>query len=267
MDGAPFDIEYAERGDGPALLLLPGSFSSGAGWKAVTERLSRGYRIVTTSLLGYGATAEHRRRDNATMRQQVKMIDRLLERIAAPTHVVGHSFGGFSALAHAMEGKVKPVSLTLVEANPFGLLKTAGELELYGTIVSMLREYFAAFDAGDPDAARHVIDFYGGAGAYLALPIKVRDYVMRTTPANVRDWSSGMPFEPPVSAWRSLAVPTMVIRGEEGHPAMRRVAELLAEYLPASRLESIAGGGHFLPATHPAEVASLIDASVGAALS
>jgi pimeloyl-ACP methyl ester carboxylesterase len=64
----PTDVEYDERGEGPPLLLLPGSFGTGSGWKAVTDRLARSHRIVTTSLLGYGATAERRPRGNATMR-------------------------------------------------------------------------------------------------------------------------------------------------------------------------------------------------------
>ena len=39
------------------------------------------YRLVTTSLLGYGATAECRPMGNATMRQQTEIIDLIPERI------------------------------------------------------------------------------------------------------------------------------------------------------------------------------------------
>jgi hypothetical protein len=37
----PANVEYAERGQGPALLFVPGSFGTGAGWKPVMERLDR----------------------------------------------------------------------------------------------------------------------------------------------------------------------------------------------------------------------------------
>lgn len=264
MRGFPTDVEYEERGQGPALLLLPGSFGMGSGWKGLTDRLARSYRIVTTSLLGYGATAERRPDGNATMRQQSEVIDRILERIGAPAHVVGHSFGGLAALAHAVDGTIAPASLVLVEANPLGLLKTSGEAELYAMFGAMTRAYFAAFAAGQPDAARHVIDFYGGDGTFAALPAKVRDYVIKTTPANVRDWSSGTPFEPPPSVYHQIAATTLVVRGGDGHPAMMRIAELLAEAIPHARLETIAGGSHFLPATNPAELARLLDAHVEA---
>ncbi|MBL8515025.1 MAG: alpha/beta hydrolase [Betaproteobacteria bacterium] len=258
----PTDIEYSERGEGPALLLLPGSFGTGSGWKAVTDRLTRSYRIVTTSLLGYGATAERRPPGNSTMRQQTAVIDRILERIGEPTHVVGHSYGGLAALAHAIEGTHKPASLLLVEANPLGLLKTSGEKDLYAMFGAMTRDYFAAFEAAQPDAARHVIDFYGGAGTFDAFPAKVRDYVIKTTPTNVLDWLSGTPFEPLHHAYQQIAASTLVVRGSESHPAMMRIAELLAGYIPDSSLQTVTGGSHFLPATHPAELARMIDAHV-----
>ncbi|HKI65035.1 MAG TPA: alpha/beta hydrolase [Burkholderiales bacterium] len=266
MRDFPADVEYSERGEGPALLLLPGSFGTGSGWKDVTDRLARSHRIVTTSLLGYGATAERRPLGNATMRQQTEVIDRILERIGEPAHVVGHSFGGLAALAHAIEGAIKPASLMLVEANPIGLLKTSGETDLFAMFSAMTRDYFAEFEGGRPDAARHVIDFYGGEGTFAAFPAKVRDYVIKTTPANIRDWSSGTPFEPPLSAYRQIAVTTLVVRGGDGHPAMMRIAEILAEVIPHGRLETVAGGSHFLPATNPAELARLLDVHVEAGI-
>ena len=51
-------FDYADTGSGPALLLLPGSFGTGSGWKAVMGHLGEGYRVVTTSLLGYGAGSD-----------------------------------------------------------------------------------------------------------------------------------------------------------------------------------------------------------------
>lgn len=262
MSDFPDDVEYAERGDGQALLLLPGSFGTGSGWKSVIDSLPLRYRVVTTSLLGYGATAERRPLGNATMKQQTEIIDLILDRIGQPTHVVAHSFGGLAALAHVMQGTKKPASLTLVEANPLGILRSARESELFGMFGAMTRSYFAEFDAGKSDAARHVIDFYGGEGTFESFPAKVKDYIVTTTPSNIRDWSSGTPFEPPLSDYRAISVHTLVVRGGDGHPAMRRIAEILAATIPQARLETIAGGSHFLPNTHPKELARIIDTHV-----
>lgn len=264
MPDFPADVEYSERGEGPPVLLLPGSFGTGSGWRAVSENLPSRYRLVTTSLLGYGATAERRPLGNATMQQQTAIIDLILERIGQPTHVVAHSFGGLAALAHALEDKRKLASMTLVEANPFGILRSSGEHQFYAMFGAMTQIYFADFAAGKSDAARHVIDFFGGRGTFASLPQKVQDYVAKTTASNIRDWSSASSLEPPLAAYRALSTPTMVVRGGEGHPAAKRIAEILAGTIPNARLETIAGGSHFLPASHPVELARLVDGHIQA---
>ncbi|MFO1304847.1 MAG: alpha/beta hydrolase [Burkholderiales bacterium] len=255
-------FDYTEAGSGPAVLFLPGSFGTGAGWKAVTGHLGAGYRTVTTSLLGYGGTSDIRQDGNATMAQQVELIDRIIDRIGARPHVVGHSYGGLSAIAHALTGRHRPASLLLVEANPLGLLRVAGDLEHYGMFEAMTALYFADFARGDAEAARHVIDFYGGKGTFDSMPPKVRSYIVATTAVNVRDWSSGTPFEPSKETLQAIDVPTTVVRGGNGHPAMRRIAELLHESIPGAQLVTIEGGSHFLPSSHPAEIAALVQRQV-----
>jgi pimeloyl-ACP methyl ester carboxylesterase len=59
-------------------------------------------------------------------------------------------------------------------------------------------------------------------------------------------------------------VSTLVVRGGDGHPAMMRIAEILTEFIPNARLQTVAGGSHFLPATNPAELARLLDIHVEA---
>ncbi len=252
------EFDYAESGSGPVVLFLPGSFGTGTGWRAVIGYLGEGYRTVTTSLLGYGSTPDTRPEGNATMAQQVGLIDRIIDRIGVRPHVVGHSYGGLSAIVHALTGRHGPSSLLLVEANPLGLLRAWGDLKHYGMFESMTGRYFADFARGDAEAARHVIDFYGGSGTFDAMPPKVRSYIVATTAVNVRDWSSGTPFEPSRETLQSITIPTTVVRGEDSHPAMRRIAELLHDSIPASRLVTIEGGSHFLPSSHPAEIAALV---------
>ena len=255
-------FDYAETGSGPALLFLPGSFGTGTGWKAVMGHLGDGYRMVTTSLLGYGATPDIRPDGNATMTQQVGLIDRIIDRIGTSPHVVGHSYGGLSAIVHALTGRHRPASLLLVEANPLGLLRASGDLKHYGMFESMTGPYFADFAQGDAEAARHVIDFYGGAGTFDSMPPKVRSYIVATTAVNVRDWSSGTPFEPSAETLRSIDIPTTVVCGGKGHPAMLKIAELLHDSIPGAHLVTIEDGSHFLPSSHPAEIGALIQQHV-----
>jgi pimeloyl-ACP methyl ester carboxylesterase len=258
MSESNADFEYAESGSGPALLFLPGSFGTGAGWKSILGHLGDHFRVVTTSLLGYGETPDVRPVGNATMSQQVELIDRIMDRIGEPSHVVAHSFGGLAAIVHALTGRRRAASMLLVEANPLGVLRAAGEYEHYSMFTAMTDLYFADFERGYAEAARHVVDFYGGPGTFDSMPPKVRSYVVSTTAVNIRDWTSGTPFEPGAETLRSIGIPTTVVRGGNGHPAMLRIAEILHRAVPGARLVTIEGGSHFLPSTHPGEIAALI---------
>ena len=57
-------IDYDECGSGPTIVLVPGSCSTGAAWRSVIATWNGQFRCVTTSLLGYGGTAERRTADD-----------------------------------------------------------------------------------------------------------------------------------------------------------------------------------------------------------
>ena len=46
------DMDCLDAGEGPAVLFLPGSYSTTAAWRQVQRHLSPGYRLVTGSLCG-----------------------------------------------------------------------------------------------------------------------------------------------------------------------------------------------------------------------
>ena len=54
------DIDYAEEGSGPTIVFVPGSWDTRAVWRGMIPLLRDRFRIVTTSLLGYGGTKERR---------------------------------------------------------------------------------------------------------------------------------------------------------------------------------------------------------------
>jgi pimeloyl-ACP methyl ester carboxylesterase len=52
MTGLSNGIDFDESGDGPTIVFVPGSCSTGAAWRPVIAALSGGFRCVTTSLPG-----------------------------------------------------------------------------------------------------------------------------------------------------------------------------------------------------------------------
>lgn len=251
-------IDFQETGSGPAIVLVPGSCSTGAAWRPVMSHLQDRFRCVTTSLLGYGGTAERRTPGDADICLEREIIESVIRRAGGPVHLVGHSFGGLVALAVALRGRVPLLSLTIAEAPAVEILKETGELQHYDTFRNMSRAYADAFRRGESGAIARMVDFYGGDGTFAGWPQRVRDYSVQTTAANLLDWESAYGFRLTPASLASVKVPTLVLWGENSHPAARRANELLSRHIARTEHAEISGASHFMIATHPKPFAELI---------
>ena len=258
-------IDYDEVGRGPTVVLVPGSCSTGAAWRSVVSQWNGDFRCVTTSLLGYGGTAERRRSDDADISPEAEVIEAVIRHAGGPVHLVGHSFGGLTALAVALRKKVQLLSLTIAEAPAPQILHHMGEHRHYRAFRDMTDAYFAAFHAGEEAPIERMIDFYGGAGTFASWPPRVRAYAVETTPVNIRDWASGYGFELTPALLGTVETPALVLWGEASHPAARRANELLGRCLPNALTFAIPGAAHFMIATHANEVAGAIARHVASA--
>jgi pimeloyl-ACP methyl ester carboxylesterase len=251
-------IDYDESGEGPTVVLVPGSCSTGAAWRPIVAQWENGFRCVTTSLLGYGGTVERRTALDAGIAHEAEVLEAVIRRAAAPVHLVGHSFGGMSALAVALRKRVPLLSLTIAEAPAPEILRNMGEYRHYLAFRKMTEAYFKAFQAGETAAIEQMIDFYGGAGTFSSWPLRVRDYACQTTPVNLLDWASAYDFELTPALLATVDIPTLVFWGEASHPATKRANELLGQSIPNARVATIAGAAHFMISTHAREVAGMI---------
>jgi pimeloyl-ACP methyl ester carboxylesterase len=248
-------IDYQESGVGPTLVLVPGSCSTGAAWRPIMAALGKAFRCVTTSLLGYGGTAERRTMQDCSIDREAEAVEAVIRRTGAPVHLVGHSFGGLVSLAVALRGHVPLTSLVVAEAPALELLRAVGEHSHYSAFQQMTASYFTAFMAGNTEAIETMIDFYGGAGTYASWPQRVREYAVRTTAVNIMDWASAQGFATTPRALANITTPTLILTGTASHPAVRRANELLSQYLPQTELTILEGAAHFMILSHASEVA------------
>ncbi len=251
-------VDYDETGAGSTVVLVPGSCSTGAAWRPMLAHWPCGFRCVTTSLLGYGGTAERRTAGDTDISHEADAIEAVIRRAACPVHLVGHSFGGLTALVVALRRRVPLLSLTIAEAPAAEILRPMGEYRHYLAFRNMTDSYFQAHYAGDKNAIEQMIDFYGGAGTFAGWPQRVRDYAVETTPVNLLDWASGYDFELKPASIASVNTPTLVLWGEASHPAVKRANELLAHCIPNAAIAEIAEAAHFMIATHAREISVLI---------
>jgi pimeloyl-ACP methyl ester carboxylesterase len=251
-------IDYDETGEGPPVVLVPGSCSTGAAWRPLIAQWQGAYRYITTSLLGYGRTAERRSPDHNDIALEADIIEAVIDRAGAPVHLVGHSFGGLSALAVALRRPELLQSLTILESPAPEILKAYREREHYAAFRSMTEFYFNDFRTGRSDAIQSMIDFYGGDGTFAAWPQRVRDYAIATTEVNMRDWACAYGFALTPALLARVTIPTLVVYGETSHPAPKRANELLGLSIPNAEVVMLADAAHFMIATHPRQLAALL---------
>ncbi|WP_192183769.1 alpha/beta fold hydrolase [Mesorhizobium amorphae] len=258
MSSMDYAIDYAEEGSGPTVLFIPGSFSTYAAWRPMQKWLSPDYRMIGTSLCGYGATAETRSRNDFGMRHQLRIIEQAARRAGGPVHLVGHSFGGTVALAAALANTIDVASLSLFEANPIALLNSEPRQGLYQDVLRLSREFSAAVAAGDADAAGIIIDFWGGQGTFAALPEIVRTHCRQTAATNVIDWLTVFSFEASLRDYSALDIPVLLVRGGLANPAMVEMTDMLQHALPHVHSTIVEDAGHSLIATHAQKCAALL---------
>jgi len=252
-------IDYDDAGGtGPTVVLVPGSCSTGAAWRPVIASWEGRFRCVTTSLLGYGGTAERRTAYDPCISHEAESLESVIRKACGPVHLVGHSFGGLVALAVALRNRVPLASLAIVEAPAAELLRASNEDHHYRAFRQMTKSYFADFESGNSEAIASMIDFYGGAGTYASWPARVRAYAVETTPVNILDWASAYGFRLSGPDLAALRVPALVLRGGASHPAVQRANELLGTCIRDASFVTIAGAAHFMIATHAGEVARAV---------
>jgi pimeloyl-ACP methyl ester carboxylesterase len=263
IDSTIEGIDYDESGDGPTVVLVPGSCSTGAAWRPVVAQLKGRFRCVTTSLLGYGGTVERRTVLDADISHEADVLEAVIRRAASPVHLVGHSFGGLSALAVALRKRAPLLSLTIMEAPAPEILRPMREYRHYLAFRNMTDDYFNAFEAGDTAAISRMIDFYGGEGTFASWPQRVRDYAVQTTPVNLLDWASAYGFRLTPAVLATVTIPTLVMWGDASHPAAKRANQLIGQCIPDAAVASLSGASHFMVSTHASEVAGMIAQHLG----
>lgn len=259
-------IDYTETGDGPTVVLVPGSCSTGSAWKPVISAWGPDLRFVTTSLPGYGGTRERRSETDTSIAHVAGAVEAVIRKAGGPVHLVGHSFGGLAALAVALRGSVPLASLAIMEPPAVGILacyNDTPELDLFG---QMLSDYKRDFTNGRRDAIANMMDFFAGAGTFASWPERVRGYAMETTPANFLDWGSAHGFALTRDDLARIDMPTLLLCGGVSHQAMQRIVARLGDTIPHAETDVIDGAAHFMITTHAAEVAARLRRHVARAM-
>jgi len=217
-------------------------------------------RAIALDLPGWGAS-DPPSADGSIIRHQSSAIEAVVTEIGQAVHLVAHSHGGTAALVAAMAGRIPVRSLTLFETVPLAAIPDREDL--LGETRTFVKEYVAAYEAGERSAAGRVIDLWAGPGTFEAMSPEARDMVAAGAALNIREWQSHFELHLPLDSFRALSIPTTIVVTERGHRVARAVGEALHRLIPRSTLVEIAGASHTMIHSHAAESAAIVRRAVG----
>jgi pimeloyl-ACP methyl ester carboxylesterase len=238
-------------------VLVHGSLATSATWRRTAAQLDgAGLRLVAPDLPGWGESEAEPPGCDDLLDYETRAVEAMAG--SGPVDLVAHSYGCNIALLAALAGRLPVRSLVLFEPTLVALLRETGDHDAYREIERFVEDYRRAFAAGDKYAVRGVIDLWGGAGSFEAMPQSARDAISAWVPRNLRHWELAFGKRFPFSRLDSIAVPATLVLSERAHPAARLIVRRMQERIAGSRVVEVAGANHFVIFTHPADTARII---------
>jgi pimeloyl-ACP methyl ester carboxylesterase len=258
-----------EWGSGPAVLLVHGLNGFKEGWGRLPGALAAaGLRAVAVDLPGFGDAPRLRR---TTPQAMARAIEQLLAELA-PAGLVAHSLGTQVAMLAADAHPERVRGLALLAPWVLGRrprfpprrISDVLQLPLVGRPLARLliararrspERRRAAFltTVGDPSSLT-------GDPAMAALLEEASARLLRADVRAMADWgASGLGLDVRPLAGR-IARPALVVAGTLDRVTLPSGARWLADALPAGRLLSLPGVGHFPHLEAPDRVAAAVAA-------
>ncbi|SFU70017.1 alpha/beta fold hydrolase [Pseudoduganella namucuonensis] len=244
----------------PAVVLLHSSMSSKGQWSELIAQHGAGFRFIAVDLLGYGTSPFPADAAGAgggfTLGHEVDAVNAAIAGRLAPDepyHLVGHSYGGATALRLARQMRPRVLSLAVYEPVAFHLLEKddAARVEIEAVVAGIHGA------ARGMDAARTFIDYWNRPGAFDALPEAQRRRFAAQIDKVKLDFEALLAEPATLADMAELDMPALVLSGLASPLSTRRVAERLAAALPNAAAVATRGG-HMAPLTHAAIVNPLI---------
>lgn len=212
-------LNVIRRGSGSPIVFLHGMGMTAATWDAVAEILAGRHTVLALDLPGHGDSPRPEEPAAFTRDAALADIDEVLASLDASPILVGHSLGGYLALAHAATRPEASRGIVVLNTGP-------------GFRDPEKRE-------GWNERSRRNAHRFGVPERVAALNLQEDSVVMDRV--------------------AEMATPTLVLAGGDDRPEYAGAGTYLERKMPDARLVVLEGGGHSMHEdTHASEVAEII---------
>jgi pimeloyl-ACP methyl ester carboxylesterase len=212
-------LRIVERGHGAPIVFVHGLGTSAATWDACAGLLAVRFHTVAVDLLGHGRSPVPDDPAEYTRDRALADLDDVVADLDAPAVLVGHSLGGYLALAHAATRPGVARGIVVLNTGP-------------GFRDPVKREEWN-------ERSRRNAHRFGVAPHVTTLNLQEDSVVM--------------------DHLADIGTPTLVLAGGDDRPEYASSGRYLERKMPHARLVVLAGGGHSMHEdTHASAVAELI---------
>lgn len=248
MDTSPL---FIEQGAGDPIVFVHGSYATPSTWKKLMERLAPTHHCIAIRLPGHGGLPDPEDFNAPTIEPELAVLEAVVRaRTDRPIHLVGHSYGGVVTLAQALKGNLPLAELTLFEPVATWVLDAVGDAPMQAQVQAFLKRYRQDAAQGLPDACGQVIDFWGGANDFAALPAHIQQTMATMVGNNLRHWDICTRADHTEADLRRLSVPTRLVCGTRSNEVAHAIVDHLHRLLPHNRRWEIEGASHGLVTSH-----------------
>lgn len=254
-------VRYQRRGEGPAVLLIPGVGAAGEAWRPQVEGLADRFTLISFDNRGIG-------------RSEIRSGPLTIEAMAADAiaimdaegirefHVAGHSMGGVIAQAVALRvpDRIKSLAFLCTFARgqdgarfTFSMMITALRMRI-GTRAMRRRAFLELIM---PERYLNEVDC--AALAERLAPLFGHD-LAEQPPIVMKQLSAMSKYDASAKLSELAHVPTLVVAATEDRIARPEYGRAIATAIPGAEYLELADAGHGIPLHRPAEINSLLAA-------
>ena len=202
--------------------------------------------MVAVDLYGYGDTPMWPGTGAFSLDREAELLDDIFSESREPIFVVGHSYGGAVGLTAALRHPQIIAGIIVYEPVLFGLLDQRGETaQAAREIASLDSEITTQLARGKPaEAARAFVDYWSGAGSFASYADKLRDQLALKMNKVALDFQAIFNSRTPLSDYRKITAPTVLLYGLASPAPTRIITDLLARTIAAAEVRGLLGLGH-----------------------
>jgi esterase len=250
-------LHYQEWGNpgAPAVVMLHGFGVSGHMFDEFAERMQDRYRLIAIDQRGHG-DSDWASDGDYTRQAFVNDLEGLRQELGLDRFVlIGHSMGGLNSVAYTVQHREHVRALVLVDVGPESAKEGVDNIVRFTRGPDEL-EFDEFVEMAHRFNQRRSIDNIRERMRHRLRPTENGKYTWKFD-RRFREQANGLRIGSELSndeVWqlfRSVAVPTLLVRGGESDVLSSDVAERAAREMQRARLVVVPGAGHSVPGDNP----------------